>query len=296
MRMNLDGWIPVETSNTVVQELPRLSAIERFGRPEVMTSNTKRVPRYGTVDLDVVAKGTAYPEGEPGLGDVLLEASKFGKQFRIAEEDLADIPLDVLNANLRAWANGFARGYDLACLGTTAAGVPDTAVPFNSVYRTLSQADASVGYTANANIVQTAGAPEVGDFSRVLGLVEGGDYNANLVVIAHTSFRGTFRDFRGAEGITEAGQETLYGIPVQYTNGAKTTTAGFNVPANGNPFLLVASADVLVRGVRGAGPEARVIPWQNSDSDESKQLIRARRAFALGHPAGAAILEVTAAA
>lgn len=304
-RENLDAWIPEERGSAVLTTISANSAVEALGRPEPMASDTKEVPRVGDVDVTVTPKGTAYTENSSTDDVVTLRARKFTGLLRIADEDLQDIPENVIALKQTAWASAYAKGFDNACLGVTAA-ENGTTVPFTSVYRTLSQADAALGYTANANIVKTAAGAAVSydNLSAVLSLVENGDFYGDLVVVAHPSFKGRFRGIKNdngnpifVQGLGDAGQDMLFGLPVAWSQGARTS-ATFTAAPTGNPILVVANRDLLIKGVR-SGPEFAAVNGFTGASaltDEALVKARSRRGFALGHPGGAAILEAVAAA
>lgn len=297
-RQNVDGFLPLDTSGTFIEETQKLSAIENFARPEPLGNLLqKRVLRFGNTNSQIIPKGTAYPEGNLVSSELLLTSYKFGMSYVLAEEDEDNSIIDVFARNRSAWLRAWTREYDRACLGTTAA--PNgTTVPFESVYRNLAttQTIHGVTYTARDNITTVAAnaAPQAkyDAFNAVLSDLEAGEYGDDLVVIAHPSFQGLFRGMRDATAITEAGTNTVFGLPVHYTVGAKTTSGAYNAASNGNPFLVVANRNLIIRGT-GSGPEARTIAPNTTKTDEGTLLIRVYRAFAVGHPQAAAILEVT---
>lgn len=300
-RQNLDAWVPEERGSEVLNVVNSTSAVEALARRENMNSETKLVKRAGGVDVSVTPKGTAYTESDSVDSEVLLTARKFTGLIRIAEEDLDDIPENIVALRQRAWANTYAKTIDNAVLGVTAAETGTDVAPFTSVYRTLSQADATTGYVANTNIIKTAGAVTYEDFSAVIGLLEESDYFGDLVVIAHPHFKGALRSVKDASGapIFLAGvnntPDTIFGYQLVFSAGAKTSATNTDAPT-GNPLLVVAEKSNLIFGVR-SGPESAVVQGFNSQSitDEALIKMRARRAFVLGNPNAAAILEVTAA-
>jgi HK97 family phage major capsid protein len=300
----LDAWIPEEQGSAVLTRVNASSGMEALARREPMSTDTKAVPRLGAIDVDVIPKGGAYGEDDSIADEVILKARKFGKAVRIAEEDLDDVGtrVNIIAAKQLDWATSYGRMLDNSCLGTTAAS-NGTTVPFDSVYRLLSQADAGQGYTANANIVQTAAGTPVGydDLSEVLGLVEAGDHfdPANTVIMAHPLFAGVFRGVKDDNGAPVFVQglagtpNTLFGYSVAFTQGARTSPTATDKPA-GNPLLVVANKDALILGIR-SGPESFVIDGSTGLSaltDETILKMRSRRAFALGQPGAAAVLEV----
>lgn len=302
--INIDDWIPEPKDSRVIQRIRQMSGIERFARRDDMTALTKSTPRSLGADVEVVPKSTAYGEDATPNDDVVLRAIKFGKVFRLAEEDLADSPVATVRVKQRDWATSYAKMIDNAAVATTAAG-DNGEVPFDSVYYTLSQTDSDLGYTAGANIIQSDGAVTYDQLSDLLSLYEEGDYfdPSNTVVLAHPGFRGILRKIKDDEGtpIFVQGQgadsgspDTLFDFPVAWSLGLRTSATATPKPT-GNRLLLVANRDLLILGVR-SGPESVFIDGRGGVAaltDESILKMRARRGFAVGHPGGMALLEQT---
>lgn len=295
MRVVLDNWIPEERGSTVLQVISQTSAVEALSTKESMKTDAKIIPAMNGVAVSVIAKGAAYPEDATVDSEVTLKARKFGTAIRIAEEDLADIPTDVIANKQKAWATAYAVELDNACLGTTAAANGGT-VPFDSVYRVV-----STSASASANLIQTAGAVTYDDFSAVLGAVENGQYFGELVIIAHPFFKGAFRGIKDNNGEPIFVQglagtpDTIFGYNVVWSRGAKTSAVATSNPT-GNPLLIAVSKEHLLLGER-SGPESFVIPGSTGASaltDETILKMRSRRAFVLGNAEAAAIIEVTA--
>lgn len=292
-RVNANAWVPEEYGSEVLQTVNANSAVEALARKVQMTSDVHKTPRLGGLTVEVIQKGEVYPEDQPTMDNVLLDAVKFGDRVIIAEEDLDDARVDVVTALQNEWAVAYSRKLDNACLGTTAAGNGDT-VPFNSVYREVSQ-------NASANLIQTGGAVTYADLSAVLGAAEGADYysDSDTVVIAHTKFKGLFRglvDNNGRPLFVEglAGTPgTLFGFPVQFTQGAATSATNVQNPA-GNPLLIVGNRNHLILGVR-SGPESLLSYDAGFGTDEPHIKMRARRAFAVGRASAFGVLEITSA-
>jgi len=301
-----NAWIPEEQGSGVITTVQAQSAVEALARKEPMATDVKNFPRHGDVDIESIAKGAAYGEDTAAADSVTLTARKFGKAVRIAEEDIEDSKnVDIVNTKKESWASSYAKFIDNATLATTAVGNGGT-VPFNSVYYTLTQAGYG-GYTANANIVKTstnAGADEgfttYANLDKVLSLVEGGDYfdESQIIVIAHPSFKSTLRTMKDGEGRLifqdrdNAGVERLFGLPIRWSNGAKTSATASKSPT-GNPLLMVANKQHLILGIR-SGPESVLIDGRDGLSaltDETILKMRARRGFATGVPQAFAILE-----
>jgi HK97 family phage major capsid protein len=315
-RQTLEAWIPEEYGSDVITRINQTSAVELFARREPMKSDTKHVPRSGSVDVDIIPKGSAYTEDQSSLDEVLLTATKFGKVIRIAEEDLDDAPEDIIGNRQTAWATGYAKTIDNASLAITA-GV-GAGVPWNSVYKQVRTVDATTGYTADANYRTLSNAAIAGTgagakatayraASGLLGLVETGDWydEGDEVIMAHPAFKALLR-----EAMTDQGQpiflgnavsingvqtDTLFGLPVKWTLGARTSAARTANPT-GNPLMIVGPRKLMILGVR-SGPESVVIDGRGGASaltDETLLKMRARRGFNIGAPGAFGVLELVA--
>lgn len=300
-RNTYEAWIPEEDSSEVITRVNQMSAVEAMASPEPMSSNTKSIPRSAGVGVSLVDKGGAYSEDTSANDDVVLTAKKVGKAIRIAEEDIDDSLADILATKMKDWATSYAKYIDNASLAVTAA--PGANVPFASVYYTLTQTDAALGYTANDNITTAASTGVTYDnLSAVLDDVEAGDYFdlSRTVVIAHPSFRGVLRTIKDdqKQPVFVQGQQgdrgtpdTLFDLPVRWSLGCRLSATATDAPT-GKPILVVANADYLRLG-RRSGPESIFIDGRDGLSaltDESILKMRARRAFNLSHPKAAAVL------
>jgi HK97 family phage major capsid protein len=309
-RNTMEAWIPVEYSSDVIQRVNQVSAIEAFAQRIPMATQTRSTPRSGGVGVGLVSKGGAYSEDASTNDDVTLRVQKFGQAIRIAEEDIADTLASVIDVKARDWATSYGKALDNACLGVSVArGTSGCA--FDSVYYTLTQADAGQGYTANQNRIQTAGTganPTYAQFSSLFGALEGGDYwdDANMVVIAHPAFKGYLRGVldsnnrpifqESTNGTAGGGQgnavDTVFGVPVHWSLGSRTNTTVSATPT-GNPLMFIANRNLLMLGVR-SGPESVFIDGRSglaALTDESILKMRSRRGFALGTPNAVAVLE-----
>lgn len=298
------GWIVEEHDSTVITLIKENSAAESVFRRVSMGTDAKTIPRGSTVGVGVVAKGTAYPEDVHEYDDVTLNAVKVGIIVRLAEEDLDDSSIGIIATKQAEWATSYARYIDNATLAVTAA--KGAGVPYTSLYRVLSTADADTGYLANANIVKTAGELTYAGLSDTLAIRESSRYfdPSKEVVIASPAFKSSLRMLKDDSGrfifaaSPALGQpDTVLGYPVVWSGGARTSAIATDEPT-GNPIMVFANRDLLILGVR-SGPESVVIDGRDgtsAETDETLLKMRARRAFVVGHPNGAAILEVTAGA
>jgi HK97 family phage major capsid protein len=308
-RATFEGWLPEEKDSSVITRINATSAVEALARRLPMNSATKSFPRSGGMDVAEVAKGAAYGEDVSANDELTLTAKKFGKAIRIAEEDIDDNVVNIIETKKTDWASSYAKFLDNAALAVTAA--IGTGVPFTSVYRAVTTADASTGYTANANHVSTAttGIATYTNLSAVLGLAEASNSfdESGVVVIAHPSFKSQFRGMMDdqnrpifVDGLAGT-PGTLFGYPVRWSSGARTTATATSAPgvtggakgAVGNPLLIVGQRDALMLGIR-SGPESVVIDGKDGASaltDETILKVRARRAFGVSYPDAFAILE-----
>lgn len=308
MAITITDWIPVEWEETVLARVNQTSAIESFGKPFVMNTDQKRVPRsLGAV----VGTGSTYTPDDSTNDNVLLDAVKFHGQFIVDQDALrdADSIVDTLRAKASDWATSYAVAFDNACIGVTASANGGSA-PFTSIYKTVRSNGASgESYTADDNYVNHSGAASAvyEDLSTVMGLVENGFYYnpVRALVIAHPAFKAVLRNTKDNQGQPIFVQgvagtpDTLFGVPIQWSLGAKTSNQRSQNP-EGNPLLVVVGdTDALMRGDRlnesgGNSPEALIDRARAHDStDEDALKLRVRKAFEVSHPKAVAVLEKT---
>lgn len=299
-RNTLEAWIPEEwETSKVIQSITQISAVEGVSARIPMGSDTKHVPRTAGMGVDVVDKGGTYGEDTSLNDEVLLSAKKIGKAARIAEEDIDDSVADIIQSKMMGWGKSYAKFLDNACIAVTAAA--GTGVPFTSLYSLLHTTDATLGYTADANITvaATAGAPTYSEFSTGMGLIEVGDYfdPGSTLAIASPAFRKYLRgvlDLQNrpifVEG-TAGTPDTIFNVPIRWSLGAKTSPTASASPG-GRPIMAFVNPELMLLGIR-SGPESVFIDGRDGLSaltDESILKMRARRGWAYGHPNGASIL------
>jgi HK97 family phage major capsid protein len=289
-----NGYILEEQGSNVIQDLVANSAVERFARRENMASRTKSVPRFLSDAPQVVAEGGTIPEASATLDEIVLTARKYAQIMHVSEEDLNDSLPDVLTVYKREWASRWARKFDNACLGVTAAGDGDDGQPFTSLYRAVSPG------SAGANLIQTGGALSYDDINNALGIVEDSSKfdAANTVWMAHPKM---LKEIRGmVKGNSDlvlpdplAGTPgSLFGYPLVVSYGAATSTAATDAPA-GNALLIVGNRQMLINGVRG-GVESVVSRDAEFTKDGVLLKTRIRRGFAVADADAFAIVEKTA--
>lgn len=306
---NFDNWIPVEYSPDVIQRVKQFSAIIANGQNIPMSTESRSTPRSQGVGMAGIAKGGAYSQDQSANDQVWLYAQKFGSAVAIAEEDLNDSLADIVNAKTSDAATQFAKLFDNACMGVTAAKAT-TLNQFDSMYYQLTQTDGPSGYTANANITQTAtGGPAItyANLRAPLAKVEQGDFfdPTGIKVIAHPAYKDQLRGVvdtqgrpifnestNGTAGGGQGGTCELFGYPLQWSLGARTSAVPTGAPT-GNPLLFVTSSQLLLVGNRMPLSTQAIdgMTGLGALNDTAYLKFQARKAFALGHPNAAAVLE-----
>ncbi|MGL6289066.1 MAG: hypothetical protein ACRC2H_00090 [Silanimonas sp.] len=284
-----------------------------------MTAATVVIPRIQDMAVQFLAKGAAYPEDASSASTVTMTAEKIAGSLRIAEEDVEDDKLaDYVDEKKTTAGSSFAKLVDNAALGTSAAKSGVT-VPFTSIYRSLTTADAATGYTADANVLTANAAAWAGSggytqISQLLARIEDGDYfdDGDLAIIASPAYRPLLRDVRDTTGrpIFETdyinGREVtrVMGIDVTFTRGARVTATPAINPVGGagvkgtagNSLLFVIQKNAAVIGVR-KDLESVYIPGRDGTSamtDEDILKVRARIAAGATVPGAHAVLELIA--
>ncbi|MEU1088960.1 phage major capsid protein [Streptomyces sp. NPDC005892] len=297
-RNTFEAWIPEEYDSKVIQRITQTSVVEAVASRVPMSSDTRHAPRSAGMGVEVIDKGGAYGEDTSLNDEVVLTAKKFGKVLRIAEEDINDALPNTLAVKMSDWGVSYAKILDNATLAVTAA--PGVGVPFQSLYSLLHTTDNTIGYTADSNITFAGtGGASYADFSNAIGLVESGDYYdpATMLAIAHPSFKKSLRGILDTqqrpvfiEGLAGT-PDTIFSVPIKWSLGARTSATATSAPT-GRPLMAFVSTDLMLLGIR-SGPESVFIDGRDGTSaltDESLLKMRARRGWAYGHPAGAAIL------
>ena len=286
-----NGYILEEQGSTVIQDLIANSAVERFARREAMASRTKSVPRFVGDAPQVVAEGAEIPASNPTLDEIVLTARKYAQLMHISEEDVNDQLVDTLSVYKREWASRFARKYDNACLGVTAAADGDDGQPFTSLYRAISPG------AAGTNLITATTALTYVQLNNALGIVEDSSKfdAANTVWMAHPKMLKEIRamvkpnsdlvlpdPLSGTPG-------SLFGYPLVVSYGAMTSAAATDSPT-GNPLLIVGNRQMLINGVRG-GVESVVSRDAEFARDGVVLKTRVRRGFAVADADAFAIVE-----
>lgn len=302
----LDNWIPIEWDSEVIMRVLKASAIEASAQRHTMGTATKRILRQAGYDVTV---GTTYTDDSSDLDYVVLTARRFMGRSVLDEDDVADADMivDTIAQRGADWAVSYATALDNACLGVTATENGTTA-PFTSIYKQVRTNGATAeDYTADDNYVNHGGAASAAydDLSEALRLVEVGDYwDANrALIVAHPAFRDVLRRVKDDNGTPvfvqgqggDAGQpDTLFGVEIFWSRGAKTSAAVSATPGGNSLLVFVGDRGLLKLGVR-SGPESRLdVSRAHDNTDDTAVKFRSRRGFAGGHPKGFSVLEKTA--
>lgn len=274
-----NGYILEEQGSSVIQALEANSVVERFARREQMASRTKSVPRFVADAPEVVAEGGNIPEANATLDEVVLTARKYAKIFHVSEEDVNDSLVDVLNTYKTEWASRFARKFDNACLGVTAAEDGTDAAPYTSLYK--ASLDSPGGQIFQADYLN------FGLINSMMSIAESSDFYdaANTVFIAHPEILSELRQMTGPNGDLvlpnplEGTPGAIFGYPLVVSYGAKTSSAASENP-NGNPLLIVGNRNMMINGVRG-GVESVVSRDAQFNTDGVLLKTRVRRGFTI---------------
>lgn len=314
-RNTMEAWLRDEQGSDIIKRIEYYSVAESSLRSVPMSGATKTEPRMADMSVAVVPKGSAYGEDTASNDEVLLTAIKFGSALRIAEEDIDDQIANLIEAKKLSWASSFGVLLDNAIFATSAA-ANGTTVPFTSIYRAITQADAAVGYTANANYTSAIAAVTYDALSDLASKIEGSGYGApGNVYVAHPVIKGALRKIKDSTGAPiftpsprQGDPDTLFGYPILWSQGAvvsatatatqAATLVGAGVKGTaGNPLILFGNPDFAIVGKR-SGIESVVIDGRDGASaltDETLLKVRARRAFALGNVKAWAALEIVTA-
>lgn len=283
-----NNWIPEATGSEVLTRIYQTSAVEQVARRVPMTSPSQRVPKFEHQGVSIVPEGGLIPVQDATLDSLLLEANKWADRFTVSIEDDRDAIVSLIDQFKLSWADSFARELDNACLGVTAAATgPGTDVPFESVYAAA---------TTAGNVTPTAGDLTYEDLNNVFAALEDGEYNGDLVMVAHPSFKGLLRNLKDEAGdrvVTDpmgSGVPTVFGYQLAFSRGARTSATATHSPS-GNPLLIVGNKQHLVLGVLD-GPESAVADhrWEY---DEREVKMRARRGFAVAEGEAFQVIEKT---
>ena len=312
-RDTFENWIPDEVGSKPIVEFAQTSVVEATASHEPMASDTKRIPRDGGFVVGAVAKGSAYGENTSGNDYVELIARKIGGVERVAEEDLVDPTVDVLEVKKIAAANAMARFFDNATMATTGA-VNGTTVLYPSVYQQLKTTQAGIPggtYTANDNYLTSAGAVDYDDLSNLLGLIESSTFvdDSRVLIMAHPAFKGFLRGIKNSqgdpiwrEGIAGVSPDTVLGYSVRWSRGLKASAVNTQSPT-GNPLMFIGDTsrllvgDAQLPGVPNGGMGSqlqRAASGVGFLTDEALMKVAMRKGFALAHPTAWAVLEKTA--
>ncbi|MER5750627.1 phage major capsid protein [Streptomyces sp. NPDC002088] len=295
----IDNWIPIEWDSDVITRVQMDSAVERYARPHIMSSATKRILRSGGL---TVSAGTTYTADTSANDYITLQARRFLAQFVVDEDDLsdADSVIDTIQTKGMDWAVSYADTFDNACLAVTGT-ENGTTVPFTSLYKALRTTNSATGYTADANYAQWTSTnvsfPASGGgnslyekLSSTFKKVEAGKFwsLADSLVIAAPGWRDALRLATDGQGRpifiqgTAGTPDTLFDVPIAWSRGCKTSPTNSGSPG-GNDLLFFGNRQYLKRGDR-TQPQSLVDQARAQDStDDTAVKFRVRKAFGVGN-------------
>src|SRR5690606_19595799 len=142
-----------------------------------MATDTRHVPRSAGIEVSGVAKGDNYTPDESLNDEVLLVARKFGRAVKIAEEDLVDSNVNILDQKRIDWATSYGKFFDNATFGVSAVVANGCIVLFVYFYSALRQSYVDTYYTTDDNLAATTTASVTyDDISEVMDLYKVGYY------------------------------------------------------------------------------------------------------------------------
>jgi HK97 family phage major capsid protein len=283
------------------------SAVASLATVERMASDTKQIPRSGDFAIGAVAKGAAYGETSGTNDYVELIARKVGGVLRVAEEDLMDSPVEILETKRQGAARNMAKFFDNATLATSAA-ANGTTVLYTSVYKSVRTTDSATSYTADTNYV--SGSATYANLSATLAKVEQGDFwdESGITIVAHPAFLQSLRGVLDTQGrpIFFDGQgttpSTLFGHRIRWSLGAKVSATNTATPT-GNPIMVIGNWNFAFQGLAKLAPHIansnpgfmlqRAATGVGFLTDEALMKAAMRRAFVLGYPQAFAVFEKT---
>ena len=299
---NEAAWIPITYDTNLITRDDVASVIEKVGTRKNMTSDTVEQPRLLSGQ---VGGGSTLFEDTTDPSKVTMYSYQYNNKVTLDEAASEDSFVDDVNAYNANFLKDLKLVHDNACLGVSGAR-STTATdyrPFPSVYYTLTHADSTAGYTANANVL-TPSALTYDVASGLLKKLETSRFGnpRDLVVISHPALRDALRRIKADTGMpifkegATVNEDTLFGRPIEWTLGA-IKTANFQQVlsgSGGNPLIFVANRNHLIDGHR-VEPQARFITASiNTTVLEHTIQHRARKGFVLTVPQAAAVLEVNA--
>lgn len=310
---DFSSWVPIIWSDQVAVQAPQPSAMDR-GRKQQMTSSSYMIPRLVATDVN---GGSQLTDDTNDADTVLLSSYLFNGKNTFDEAEMEDSSADQIEAKSFTWLNTLHKTYDNACFGVSAA--LSTNVnnfqPFSSIYWRVRNDDTDVGYTANSNYTKTGSGMLTGtagyDYLNTgLGVAEDSDFwdEENGIAIMHPRMKRLLRGIKDSDGrpiltltpsgMAGGGASATYdfmGYPAVFSRGAIVTPSFkgvTNKTLQGNPLIIWANPQHMVRGSR-IEPQARYISAeQNREALESTLQTRARLGFCATLPQAFSVLEV----
>jgi hypothetical protein len=308
---DFSSWVPIIWSDQVAVQAPQPSAMDH-ARKMQMTSSSYMIPRLVAVDVN---GGSQLTDDTNDADTVLLSSYQFNGKNTLDEAEMEDSAADQVEAKSFTWLNTLHKSYDNACFGVSAAlsTNPNNFQPYSSIYWRVRNNDSDVGYVANTNYTKTGSGGLSYDYlNQGLGIAEDTDFwdEENGIVIMHPRLKRAMRGVKDENGLpiltlTPAGTRgggasatyDFMGYPVVFSRGAIVTPSFkgvTNQTLQGNPLIIWANPQHMVRGSR-IEPQARFIsPEINTEALEATVQTRARLGFCATLPQAFSVLEVGA--
>lgn len=206
LKDNLAGFVPVEQSYNIIENLVKESAILRLSKVEVMNSESKKfsvlknnVAAYWVEETNRIQ--TSTPEWEFPT----ITAKKIAVIIPTTREKNEDTVINVFDTLQEQIVVAFNRAIDEACLF----GIN---TPFaQSIYGAATANGMKIEVGTNSKLDL--------DISDVMALVEAKGYDVNGFV-SNIAFKNQLRKLRNANGdplfAQGAEQETLYSLPIEF--------------------------------------------------------------------------------
>lgn len=324
MADDITGWIPVPTEDTALHDAFQASAIERFGNPVTMTSDTDRIPRSGNSGHGFRTRRGQSVKVDASLNDKVVIASAFyANDYDVDDAQNQDSAPTFFTEKFVDFLSDYAVDFDTDCIG--AAYTPGD--EWKSIYAAITSDDSTVGYdfeapTAageyqSANYTRSAladfkdndGYQTIREASRVLrssqtidpGIagIEAAPFRAwepaNMVAFVHPLLSDYFL------GITDDNKRPLL-TDVRFQPDQPTNIAGFAAiqtygaeSPTGNPLIVFANRRHVRQSTRRPLEQGFRSSINNPDRVMASTMrVRLRKGFVLAYPQAAAVLELTA--
>lgn len=312
MAFSFGTWNPQPWGGKMSKRLRQESAVMGIasgpgGRLDIMKSGVETAPTEADFDVKAYGKLETIAKQNPVMGELTLRARKIEGMAEIAEEDLAEgrnYSVDIVAGLRDRGVTNTAVYFDNATLGTSGeATVGETNIlrPYRSIY-TAVRTDAAANYQTVA--VGGTAAAKRSAIKGVIEVAEQSDWASDLVVVAHEFWKSDLRDLPidGSNGrpFWDEAANTVMGLPVRWTRGARLSGDTATSRPTGNPLLIVGPRSMFVAGRAPFTTGSPAVPEAflsdpttgvGMSNDSAWFKLRTRWAFVTGVPAAFGLLE-----